>query len=269
MSDTSDNPASSSPIDKPGMKVEGKGEPEVKGGPDEFFHLTPTERIFVATSRLQSLEVHLLELIRLDEQTRSLQAAPFLKQIPKHTRALDELLDTIRAFQALQVCRIWDRVDPAGFSLPTVGALLSSEEVLSILRADLEEKLLDKVVDYGPPRFKMAAELTSGLAKAVKAVANHDQSEQMKRLRNWRDRRLAHPIYRTRAERNGPIEKLRWADVTASLDVAGISIIAITRALRPDPKGGIDWEQTRAGTRDQCNAFFHSLSFTPPGKASS
>jgi hypothetical protein len=237
----------------------------VRTDPTDFFHLSPAERIFAATQRLQSAQFLMLEVIRLNEQTRSVYKRSSLKAqvgTGPACRALETLMGTVGGFEIVQVCRLWEAVDPGGFSLPTLASLLKDEEVLQLLRGQLTETLLIDY-EYGPPRLEQAESRIQRLGEALKTVERHGASPELKRLRNWRDRRLAHAIYKTRAERKGLISPATWDDLAGLIDGAMTALTAIAASLNSSSGKPIVWEDVRIGTRGQCDSLFSALKYQP------
>src|SRR4051794_39663543 len=53
--------------------------------------------------------------------------------------AVKSLAQTLLDHEALEVCALWERFDPAGFSIPTLIAILDSESVLEAAEAYIRD----------------------------------------------------------------------------------------------------------------------------------
>jgi hypothetical protein len=222
----------------------------------EFAQLTAAERVALATRGLGSLVVHLLDVLRLHEQTLSLQRSPLaseFKPASDAARAFDLLRQTAGAYEFVQLCRLWDRVDASSsYSLPTIAKCLSDDAVLSLLRS----RLTDAGVE--------GDELIPRLRSALNQIETQSSSDELKRVRNWRDHRLAHPLYETYADRRGFVPDPTWDDVATLIETAGHAVAVILRTLRPSDKAW-DWETIGRGLREESGHLYRALRYIPEG----
>ncbi len=221
--------------------------------------LAPKERIFMAAFRLQSAEMLLLEVIRLGEQTRSIFTT-LTESVggARSDRAFDTLKWTASSFELLQVARLWDRVDFAGYSLPTLVALLDDRHVIATLFDEIQLRITTGG-DLGDVR-RQAHERIVELQAAFTQVKAEASSSRMRRLRQWRDKHLAHPIFRTRAEREGAIHPVQWQEVRELVAVAMAALLKISFALKPQTES-LEWPKLLEETARQSDDLFGSLRY--------
>jgi hypothetical protein len=264
------------------------------GEPRDFNHLTAEERFFVAQNRLASTSGLVAEVIRLNEQKQALWASEAIRTMIEDTYSQsigpsDTLIFTLINYEIVQVCRLWDRFDANGFGLPTIASLLDSDDVLPLIERRLEVQSLtetSKTTGVGllsllgnfrheSPAHEQHQGLDIRVAmdsaeQAIKDVARVAGSSAMERLRNYRDKNIAHPIYRTRAEsgkdRQGK-KKVIGNIATADLNEVIESTISIMTTLEglilPNPH---DYKERRNEMRDEAREFYSRLSYTPRPK---
>lgn len=156
---------------------------------EDFLHLEPLEKLFVARNRLGMLSNVLIEVIKLNEQKKAFAASRLYMQ---GHEAGELLLETMVHYEIAQICRLWDDFDASGFSLPTIASLLRGPEV----RRLLSNASTDSIVNLRPSEEFLAAAFDPAVKEATAAAEAH----QIKRVKNYRNKYIAHPIYRTRQE---------------------------------------------------------------------
>ena len=107
-----------------------------------------------------------------------------------------------------------------------------------------------------PPDFDSTIE---EVEKAIKSVFGVLNSEQMGRIRNYRDKHIAHPVYRTKAEREKLIGDLQTPDLEWVVNET-IKIMPVIESvvLAKDA----DYEDQRLKARAEAEDLFSRLSYT-------
>jgi hypothetical protein len=106
---------------------------------EDFSHLEPLEKLFVARNRLGMLSNVLVEVIKLNEQKKAFVTSRLYKSVQRH-EAGELLLETMVHYEIAQICRLWDDFDAGGFSLPTMASLLRGTEVRNWCRRGVGRK---------------------------------------------------------------------------------------------------------------------------------
>jgi hypothetical protein len=160
--------------------------------------LDVSERLDGARTRLGDAEGLTHEVILLAEQRRAFVDATrgidWLKNRPFHT-----LLSTIVLFETSRICRLWDPANPMdqehGFSIPTLTGLVDDPVVFSRLIDESADDLSD------PERAPAVAENMRRFRAALDEAKLVEASDQLKRLRNFRHKHVAHATLLTAHER--------------------------------------------------------------------
>ncbi len=156
-----------------------------------------------------------LEVIRLQGQLKGLETVGFVT-LAKQDESADLLLRTAFNYAVLQVARLWDRFDANGFSLLSVAALLDDEVVL----AHVHSEILNALTDPSHPQPQEADRRLSDLRVAISKVKQVDIGDELKRIRAYRHKNIAHPIYRTREERKKIIDVVNIDDLNFTFNLA-------------------------------------------------
>ncbi len=160
---------------------------------EDFSHLEPVEKVFIARHRLGMLSNVLVEVLKLNEQKKAFVVSRLYKSGREH-EAVELLLETMVHYEIAQVCRLWDDFDPTGFSIPTMASLLQGADVrrlLSTSDTDVIKNLRSNNEEF----------LTAAFDPAVGQATVAAESQQISRVKNYRNKIIAHPIYRTRQDR--------------------------------------------------------------------
>ncbi len=143
---------------------------------EDFFHLEPVERLFLARNRLGMLSNVLVEVLKLNEQKKAFVTSRLYQSAQGH-EAGELLLETMVHYEIAQICRLWDDFDSAGFSLPSMASLLRGIEVRNLLStADT-----DVIVNLRPNQEEF---LAAAFDPAVKEATIAPESHQIKRIKN-------------------------------------------------------------------------------------
>ncbi|WP_046869059.1 hypothetical protein [Microvirga massiliensis] len=218
------------------------------GDPQNFEHLAAYERYLIAQNRLSMTSRLTAEVISLNEQTRAYSKSSLFSELRGSEGPANTLARTIFFYEVVQLCRLWDKFDASGFSLPTVAALFS-EEVISLVERDRSQN--------GVPN---SAAMVSNLRATLKAVTAVESSREVVRLRNHRHKNIAHPIYKTRAEQKKAIERVKGDDLDAvvekTIEIMGVIDSAMTTQT-------VDYRVLQATARREAEDFFARVQIAP------
>jgi hypothetical protein len=215
---------------------------------EDFSHLEPLERLFLARNRLGMLSNVLVEVIKLNEQKKAFVTSRLYKSVQGH-EAGELLLETMVHYEIAQICRLWDDFDPTGFSLPTMASFLRGAEVRNLLStADT-----DVIVNL---RANAEEFLEAAFDPAVKETAIVSESHQIKRIKNYRNKYIAHPIYRTRQELKSKIETIEPDDIEYAVENAFRIVQVLETALSLTPS---DYMRVRIEFSRVVEAFYEAL----------
>ena len=183
----------------------------------DFSHLEPAEKLLIAKYRFRMLSTVLIEVLELTEQTKAFKASR-LYELRRSNEAIALLYETIANYEIAQICRLWDDFDPSGFSIPTMIALLEGKEVRNLLSIREPGSV---VIEF---RLTSAKDMDEFLLKmfdpAVKQAITIAASEQLERVKNYRNKYIAHPIPSTRKERKKSIEEVKRTDIDSLVETA-------------------------------------------------
>jgi hypothetical protein len=175
--------------------------------------LSAVQRLNIARERLERAQTLTHANICLAEQRRS-----FLRQVHgidwRQNRAFETLLITVMYFEVVHICRLWEPPDPVGFSIPTLAGLVDDAEVLVIAEREIVEALAARPAD----RIGLATENIRQLRQAIERTVEVEGSAALERLRNHRDKEVAHAILWTAREKAGPVALAKSTDADAVLE---------------------------------------------------
>ena len=135
------------------------------------------------------------ETILLAEQTRAVfEAFPDLGD-DEPSRPLLTLAITAMHFQLGQVACLWERPDKEGYGIPTLVALIDHPSVHSVIRD------------------RLGNERTEAIREAVAGARQVENGPDVTLVRNKRNRDVAHRLFRTSAEIDGPLRDPEHAQV--------------------------------------------------------
>lgn len=163
--------------------------------------LTAVQRLNIVRERLPQAQALTHANICLAEQRRY-----FLGQVHgidwRQNRAFETLLITVLYFEVVHICRLWESPDPAGFSIPTLAAIADDAKALEIVERENAEALAVRPED----KRRLASENVRLLREAIAKARDIAASPALTRLRNQRDKEIAHAILWTaREQRDGPV----------------------------------------------------------------
>jgi AbiU2 len=215
---------------------------------EDFSHLEPLEKLFIARNRLGMLSNVLVEVLKLNEQKKAFVTSRLYKSAQGH-EANELLLETMVHYEIAQVCRLWDDFDQTGFGLPTMASLLRGADVRNLLStADT-----DVIVNLRPNNEEF---LAAAFDPAVKETTVVLESQQIKRIKNYRNKVIAHPIYRTRQELKNNIEIVRPDDIEYAVENALRIVDVFETALSLTPS---NYWQVRIEFSRIVGAFYKTL----------
>ena len=202
-------------------------------------HLKPADKLF--SHRLEMLSNVLIEVIMVNEQRKAFVTSPLFKRREQND-AVETLLDTIVHYEISQLCKLWDEFDSDGFSLPTIASLLKGADIRQLLNS---------------PNTDGVVKLQTVLAPAITAAETTAKSQQIRRITNHRNKFIAHPIYRTRYEReHGVVEYPQMDDIDYAVKTAIDIVQVFDNALAVKP---CDFSKTRLEFGRHIKPFYDAL----------
>jgi hypothetical protein len=190
-------------------------------------------------------------------------------------------LKTLLHFQIVQVCRLWDDFDANGFSLPTLASLLDDRDVLLLVEQGFRLKLakpepdnrsnISRLLNLPEPeeegeREAPSPDISKKMATfkgALASIHQRAQSPELERMRNHRNKNIAHPVYRTRAEHQRVISKAGSGDMRAIIDTTVEVMPILEAAFLPL---ATDYAALRTQARADAGALFSRVFFLAPDK---
>jgi hypothetical protein len=225
----------------------------------DFSYLEPTEKLFIVRHRFRMLSDVLIEVLQLNEQKKAFRASPLCKSACGN-EAVRLLLETITKYEIAQTCRLWDDVDPSGFSIPTIINLLESADVRQLLHS--KETPDSQVVDFSSAKvsqdflYFLDTVFNPAVDTAIKVI----KSKELERLKSYRNKNIAHPIYRTRKEnKKGIIDEIEETDVEYAVAHA-MSIVYVLQPPLSLPF--VDYPSLRNNFSKTIQPFYESLRHT-------
>ncbi|MBZ6075299.1 hypothetical protein [Microvirga puerhi] len=202
--------------------------------PKDLSFLTPSERIFVAKSRMQRLHEHLWGVIILQEDLRSQDKYNPLATVENRSvltsgRVVTEVIgNTV----ILEIAAIWESFDAAGFSIPTFCTALNHPAVLDLIDKSYEipPELPNPFGEMGPPKTEFS--VVDTLVNAFDKAKSVEGGQTLLKIKNYRNT-AAHPILTTREERRGkaPIGRPTWEETTEIVEIATDIVKSIAKCL--------------------------------------
>jgi AbiU2 len=208
-----------------------------------FSHLEPTERLLVARHRIGMLSKVLVEVLKLDEQAKAFISSR-LRIAEQDDDAVEVLFQTIIHYEIAQICRLWDDIDPLGFSIPTIVDLIKGVGVREILSSPENPE--------GPSK-----ELLECFDAAIKTALEVEASAQLLRIKNYRHKFIAHPIFQTRQEIKRAIMSIQAHDMPYAVENALSTVEIFETALSIPPRP--DYLLVRTDFADHVRSFYQRL----------
>jgi hypothetical protein len=216
-----------------------------------------TERVVDHTQYL--LDIHENNAIVLYSGTLS-------KQIPKSyaANAFNVFREAMHQIEVIRVCALWDQPSIDRESILTVIELIDDPKVLDAL-ADQA-----RAGDSGELGKKRAERAVAALKSAIQKAKEIRKSQQLKSIRNLRDKHIAHYLTQTREEtKSGPVTQMRHGDEAPVLD-ATVSIVEALNSWVNDVS--LPLKESQAIDRRCAEALWQACTFkidAPPAAAKS
>jgi hypothetical protein len=237
--------------------------------------LSTDERIAIAQRRLPDMVDTVLRLIHLHESNQIINYSRTLAdQIPRSYAANAFILfqRTMLDGEFIQLCTLWDPVREHRRSLPTIGALVSSHDVLEELRrravsSDKSNRSLS-AQDNDPELLKWLEEMsdreaeqrarksTNALRAALDEIQTIQRSEMLKAVRAFRDNRLAHSL--DRPQPTTPQRPAKYGDERVLLEKTIELVDALYLGVC---RTGMHWEGAREDAKSYAEALWHGCRF--------
>lgn len=104
-------------------------------------NLSVEERIKLAQAKTRMIVTHVLEILALHENNSIIVYSNKLAgQIPESTaaNAFNTFQQSMHRYEIVRICALWDSVEPPKENIPTVIALIQSDEVIERLACEME-----------------------------------------------------------------------------------------------------------------------------------
>jgi HEPN superfamily AbiU2-like protein len=220
----------------------------------DFSHLQPAEKLFIARHRLKMLSNVLIEVLQLNEQKKAFVKSR-LYEVGKDHAAVELLFDTIVHYEIVQICRLWDEFDLDAFSIPTVTNLLEGSDVRGLLTVEAAAQS-DAVVNLRGASSTDFLELFDAAIKDAGATAC---SKQIQRVKNYRNKFIAHPLYRTRKDAKKTVDDVLPGDIEFAVERALVIVQVFKSALIPS---GSDFGRVRSQVSRKLEEFYSALRYS-------
>jgi hypothetical protein len=207
-----------------------------------FESVGSVERIELAKAKMDRVLAHFLYLLELHANNMHVVHSTLLSsQIPQSfgANAFLVLRRGMHQFEIARLCTLWDSVDIDKANIPTVIESINQDLVIDTLAEETRSHWAGEPIallnpSAEPPlntaerdavrRSELAfADEQANTAKTELRRAIVDAhamlgSPQLTSIMNTRDKYLAHSLERTRREKHGPIERMKYGDETEVLE---------------------------------------------------
>ncbi|KQU97284.1 hypothetical protein ASC68_10720 [Devosia sp. Root105] len=218
------------------------------------------QRLRLALDKTKALADRISDLIVLSEHNRLIVYSPTLTgQIPRSfaANAFNSLQQSMLRMELVQICTFWDRPDATLHhnSVLTVHALIDDDEVIEThLRA------IQSDWPFGNAQVDDARRSLTELRRQIAEVAS---SPILSRVRNVRDKHLAHALDKTRAEQRGVVEPAKYGDEKVLLEKTEQVVEALYLWLNGT---NFDLAHNRSMHRRHVEELWTNCTFSIPGR---
>lgn len=171
--------------------------------------LDALERLRLAKSKTKALADRVVDLIVLSEHNRVIAYSDtFAGQIPRSfaANAFNALRRSTLRMELIQICTFWDKPDEtlSHNSVPTIHLLIDDDDVIEAHLRDIQSDW-----PFGDAQVEDARRYLAGLRHQIAKIVS---SPILARVKNLRDKHLAHSLDKTKAERRGIVEPAKFGD---------------------------------------------------------
>jgi AbiU2 len=219
---------------------------------------TPIERVDLARTRLPLASSAMGELLELNAQRKTFISSEMFRR-NRFDVGVRLLAQTMSLLEVVQICRICDKSEEHGFSLPTLAELLSGAPVRQVLREINSGDGLNVVPLHGSGAD--CGEFLEVLDEALAEIERISKSEELRRLREFRHKSLAHAVEFTRTEREtGEIFEPAPDDIEYAVERSfpALQVIGVVLQARP-----IDYLEWRVRSLRVLSEFYSRLHLDP------
>jgi hypothetical protein len=230
--------------------------------PTDFSFLTTDERVFIARQRIGSLIEHVWSILIVAAHLKSMDEAPIFKEVVGGRAEISPKIikELIVNIFTVELCGVWEAFDAAGYNIMTLLAVVDSPAVIARLQREAESAApvgfgfdvslssddLKRIYD----ELKLLPKLTDTFIK---------NNESLLRIRNYRNKFAAHPIYMTRDERRrGEIAIPSDDDVLYLIDKAKGNANKLCASITGRMK---DFAAIQSITQHDTDFFYKGLAF--------
>jgi hypothetical protein len=251
---------------------------------DVFEGLCDSERIELAKKKIEKVLDQVLALAAIHENNAFVVFSPKLAdQIPRSyaAHAFGFLQHAMHDLELVRLCALWDKPDPDKQSVPTVVELIDRPSVIEALvqterahwgeitannMASLNPELTEAEIEairHTEDQFgeKRAALVRSDLSEAIRETERILVSDCLTRVRNYRDKHLAHSLAVTRAETKAgaPIPLRQYAHAFELFDA---TIPIVEKLYRCITGKGFDIGESQKISRKCAEDLWNRCTFT-------
>jgi hypothetical protein len=204
---------------------------------------TVIERVEGAKKIMPRVVDHFQYVIELHENNAIIVYSPILAdQIPHSfaANAFNVFQRGMHQFEMLRLCALWDTADEDKENIPTVVELIDDPDVIQALAeetrchwAHFGGTILNPATNAesyaaeceslrrGNEQFgdEQAGEAVQAMKEAIASAREILDSTKLKSVLNLRNKHIAHSLARTRAEKAGPIDPVKYGDERALLEM--------------------------------------------------
>jgi hypothetical protein len=246
--------------------------------PSMFEKLATTERAQAAKQKTERVVDHLLYLLILHESNAIVVYSDTLaSQIPKSYAAntFNVFQQGLYRFEIVRLCALWDRATPdcSRESIPTIVELIDDSKVIDALVEETrsnwtsplppdpsDDPMTDAVVQEWcvQQAQEKAAEASDGLKNSIATGREIENSTLLTRVRNLRDKHLAHSLSETSREKKEIVSPMKYGD-ERKLHIASTRLV---KALHLWVNGAsFDFDNSRAIARRNAEALWKHCTF--------
>jgi HEPN superfamily AbiU2-like protein len=200
------------------------------------------ERIALAKAKMTRVLDDVLYLLELHANNAIVVHSPALSsQIPRSyaANAFVVFQRSMYQIEVVRLCALWDAADIAKENVPTVIELIDDDEIIeqlgdenlqhwsgsntpiANLSSEPDLAALEREATAESERQFGREQAAKGKQELRQAIADSRAiiaSQRLASVMNLRDKYLAHSLERTRREKHGPIQPMKYGDETTILD---------------------------------------------------
>jgi hypothetical protein len=202
---------------------------------------------------------HLLYLLQLNANNEIvLYSSALSSQIPTSyaANAFNVFVDTLRWFEIIRLCALWDRPEMDKENIPIIVKLVDDRDVIEALVEETRSHWPDPIDEQFAK--EKATEARSDLQAAIADARTIRKSECLAAIMNFRHRRLAHSLSQTRREKVAPVNPMKRGDEQEILTKSCNIVVVLHRVVNST---GFSFENSRRINRANAKALWFGCKF--------